>query len=96
MANKNAATESMVAKLHSQITKIFGMSLAQMIRKLEDGDDAEFAVDTKLLGQVITFLDKNAIYAVPEEEAAGSPLQKQIEEIKARQRATVVPLVREA
>lgn len=95
MANKNAATESMVARLHSQITKIFGMSLAQMIVKLEEGCEAEFAVDTKLLGQVITFLDKNAIYAVPEEEAAGSSLHAQLEAIKAKQRGTVIPLVRE-
>ena len=95
MASKHAATEGLVARLHMQVTKIFGMSLAQMIEKLEAGEESAFVVDTKLLGQVIAFLDKNAIYAIPEEEDTKSALHKQLEEIKARQRSTVIPLVRE-
>lgn len=96
MASKKAATEDMVAKLHMQVTKIFGMSLDQMIERLEDDVEFGFAVDSKLIGQVIAFLDKNSIYAVPAEEDGGSALSKQLEAIKARNKASVVPLVREA
>lgn len=94
MAKRTAATEDMIGELHMKVTKIFGMSLDQVIEKLDEGEMAEFCVDPKLLNTIIKFINDNKIFAVPAEQADDNPLAKKLAEI--RSKASIVPLVKEA
>lgn len=88
---RTAATEDMIGELHSKVTKIFRMTLDQVVEKLEEGTLAEFCVDPKLMNTITKFINDNKIFAVPAEEAEDNPLAKKLEEI--RKRGSVVPLV---
>lgn len=91
---RTAASETEIGKLHLKVVKVLGMSLDQMIKKLEEGDLAEFAVDTKLLAVVTKFLNDNKIWSVPEEDNEESDFAKKIRQIKESQ--NVVPFREQA
>lgn len=91
---KTAASEAALGRLHAKVVKIFGMSLDQVIEKLEEGEEATFAVDPKLLNTIIKFLSDNKIYSLAEEEVEDNPLAKKLAEIKARSNK-IVPFVQE-
>lgn len=88
---KTTASSASVGKLHAKLVKIFGLSLDQVIEKLEAGEDAMFVAEPKLLNAVAKFLNDNKCWTVEDEEVADNPLAKQLAEIRARQ--SVTPMV---
>lgn len=93
---KTAASEAALGRLHAKVVKIFGMSLDQVIEKLEAEEEAAFVVDPKLLNTIIKFLADNKIYSLAEEEVEDNPLAKKLAEIKAKSSTVIIPLVKEA
>lgn len=92
---RTQASEAEVGRLHAKVTKIFNMSLDQVIAKLEEDDcDVAFAVDPKLLNTIIKFIADNKMFTVADEEDVESPLAKKLAEIRAKA-PSVVPLRKE-
>lgn len=83
MAQKQVTSESQMGALHLKVAKVFGITLDQMIEKLENKEDAEFALNPQLLALVVKFLNDNKIYSVAEEDAKDSALSQKLAEIKA-------------
>lgn len=92
MASKFAASEDAIAKLHAKVTKIFGMSLDQMIEKLDNDEPHEFCVDPKLMNTVLKFISDNKVFALAAEDVKDNPLAVKLAQIRSRG-AAVVPLV---
>lgn len=93
---KTAASEAALGRLHAKVVKIFGISLDQVIEKLEAGEEAAFAIDPKLFNTVIKFLADNKIYSIADEEVEDNPLAKKLAEIKAKSSTVILPLIKEA
>ncbi len=90
---KHSASEFDVGSLHVKVVKVFGMSLDQVIEKLEAGEDSQFAVDPRLISAVCKFLNDNKVFSIAEDEVEESDLAKKIAAI--RNSSPAIKLVQE-
>lgn len=89
-------TESEVGFLSKLVTQLWTKKANAVLQNIEDGMDADLAIDTRFVQALGKWVLDNGVFAAPDSQDAQSPLQARLKEIQERSGKKVLDFRKEA
>lgn len=89
-------TESELGFLGKLVTQLYVKKAEAILQHIEDGMNADDAIDHRAVQAISKWVTDNGVYAAPDTENEDSPLTVRLREIQNKQRGKVVDFRAEA
>lgn len=96
MSKANRTTETEVGLLSKLVTELYTRKAQRMLDCIEEGMDADLAIDTRAVQAIAKWVLDNGIYASPDANDEESPLAARLNQIKAKSGSRVLDFKKEA
>ena len=89
-------TESELGFLSTLVTELYKRKAEAILSNIEDGMDADMAIDHRVVQSIAKWVLDNGIYAAPDSEDGTSPLAARLQEIQQKSGKRVLDFKKEA
>lgn len=83
-------TETELGFLGKLVTQLYQRKAEAILSNIEEGMDADIAIDHRVLQAMGKWVLDNGVFAAPDADVAGSPLQTRLEEIQRKSGKKVI------